>query len=320
MHSSSFSTDVLNGLSSKPKELPSKWIYNELGDELFLRVTKMPEYYLKAAEKEIFEHQSETIIRNLNLSSLRQNIDIIELGAGDGEKSIILLRNIIERDRKFHYIPIDISKTSLDLLLSTLKNEIPTLPVYQQEGEYLNALSVFREASDSWSKHNRVVLFLGNSIGNMDQNDADYFISQLVCFLEKGDKLILGVDLIKPETVILPAYSGPHNLNFKLNILKRINTELGGNFNLSTFSNKSTYSIEEGVLRDFIQSDKHQEVYIRNINKTFQLEKGETIQVDISYKYNDDRVSQLLINEKLKFVCKLTDSRSYFADYIYECV
>ena len=143
---------------------------------------------------------------------------------------------------------------------------------------------------------------------------------QLVNLLRKGDKIVLGVDLIKSQDIVLPAYSGPHNLNFKLNILKRINDELGGNFNLSKFSNVSTYTKAEGILRDFVKSEEKQHVYIRAIDRTYELKNDEMIQIDVSYKYDDNRVRKLFSNTRVKFLYKHMDTRSYFADYIYECL
>ena len=320
INGTAFSEDVLEGLTSTPKQLPSKWIYDERGDDLFLQVTKMPEYYLTSAEMEIFEYQSQSMIKQLNVEDMTPNIDIIELGAGDGQKSLLLLRSLNEQNIKFQYIPIDISSHSLDALECLLRHELPTIYMRKQQGDYLKALNNLRDATDDWNIKSRIVLFLGNSIGNMIQTEAEDFIFQLLNFLEKGDKLVLGVDLIKSDTVILPAYSGPRNLNFKLNMLKRINDELGGNFDLTKFSNKSTYTKEEGILRDFIECDERQEVYVRAIDTRFELDKGESIQIDMSYKYDDYRVNKLFNNKKANFVCKLTDNRGYFADYIYECM
>ena len=316
-----FAEDVVKGLSSNPKQLPSKWIYNEIGDELFLRITEMPEYYLTSAETEIFEKQSKSMIKSFNLDNLTEKIDVIELGAGDGKKSLLLLKDLIKENKVFQYIPVDISRHSLDALATQVRKELPSIPVFQQEGDYLAALNKTRRLlSDSWSSKNRIVLFLGSSIGNMDGIEANDLISELANYLTKGDVLVLGVDLVKSDDVILAAYSGPPNLKFKLNILERINDELGGNFNLDKFSNNSTYRMEEGILRDHIVSNERQEVYIRNIDTTFTIEKGEKIQVDISCKYDDHRVNTLLSPNKLKYVAKFNDSRNCFADYIYVCV
>ena len=318
-----FRDDVMNGLSSKQKELPSKWIYNDVGDDLFLQVTKMPEYYLTASEKEIFQDQCQAMITSFKRETLTRNVDVIELGAGDGEKSILLLQNLLKQNNEhniFKYIPIDISRHSLDILATKFKKEVPSISIYPEEGDYITALKNIRRTTNDWSTRNRIILFLGNSIGNMDGENAKTFISQLENFLLAGDLLVLGVDLIKPDTIILPAYSGPRNLRFKLNMLKRINDELGGNFDLCKFSNESTYTQQEGILRDYIKSAERQEVYIKDIDTAFQIEKDETIQIDISCKYDDERMCELINNERLPYVCKFTDTRNYFADYIYRVI
>ena len=316
-----FAEDVMKGLSLNPKQLPSKWIYNEIGDALFLRVTKMPEYYLTSAELEIFQQHCKSMITSFILENLTADVDVIELGAGDGRKSMLLLKNLIKENKTFQYIPVDISRHSLDSLTDRVRKELPSLSIYAQEGDYLTALNRTKHLlSDQWLTKNRIVLFLGNSIGNMEEKEAINFITQLANTFLKGDVLVLGVDLIKSDDIILAAYSGPHNLKFKLNILKRINDELGGNFDLNKFSSESTYGKEEALLRDYIVSNERQEVWISAIDTSFQIERGEMIQVDMSFKYDDTRVNNLLSRTNLKYVTKIIDNKNFFADYIYVCV
>ena len=315
---SNFAADVLEGLNANRKTLPSKWIYNKRGDDLFLKVTKMPEYYLTRAEKEIFEDQCVEIITKLGLDKPTSPFDIIELGAGDGQKTITLLRKLMALEKRFDYIPIDISINALNLLETVVNDELPDICVRKQQGDYLNALLNLKQKTCDWKDRRRVVLFLGNSIGNMLQADAEDFLLQMVSVLSKGDKIILGVDLIKPPSIVLPAYSGPFNLNFKLNMLARINDELGGNFDLDQFSNDSSYTTEEGILYDYIKSKVHQKVYITALGRTFELDDGEKIQIDISHKYDDYKINKLTSLLNVKLICKLTDLREYFADYIYE--
>ena len=144
------------------------------------------------------------------------------------------------------------------------------------------------------------------------------FIYQIGSNLKPGDHLILGVDLIKSEKLVIPAYDDPQGItrDFNLNLLSRMNNELGGNFDLSTFEHEAEYTSDEGIARSFLVSRIAQEIPIESIGKSFLFEKGERIQTEISRKYNDEILTRILEKTDFKIVNKLTDSREYFADYV----
>lgn len=307
-----FKRDVANGLAKKPKSLPSKYFYDKIGDALFVKIMNMPEYYPTKAEFEIFKSQGQEMIESMGLKP-DSFFELIELGAGDGTKTKELLRVLLDSKFDFEYLPIDISSTSLDHLESNLSHEFPALKVRKKHGDYFNVLETLKE-----NHHPKVILFLGSNIGNLTDEMSAEFIYQIGSNLKPGDKLILGVDLIKSEELVIPAYDDPKGItrDFNLNLLSRMNNELGGSFDLSTFQHTAEYTSEEGVARSFLVSRVAQEIPIKSIGKSFKFEKGERMQTEISRKYNDKILDQILKKTDFKIIRKLTDSQGYFADYI----
>jgi L-histidine N-alpha-methyltransferase len=307
-----FKKDVELGLSDFPKTIPSKYYYDKKGDELFVQIMNMPEYYLSRAELEIFKEQSEEIIKALELDP-NQHFELIELGAGDGTKTKELLHVLDKGAYSFEYIPIDISQNALDQLQQKLHKELPNVSVKQKQGDYFEMM-----ASLYASKHPKIVLFLGSNIGNMTDELATDFIYKLGANLRPNDKLFLGVDLIKPSTIVLPAYDDAAGITkaFNLNLLSRINKELDGNFNLDAFSHLAQYSEEDGIASSFLVSTTEQKVSLNGAGKMFHFAKGEKIHTEISRKYNDEIINRILKNTDFKIENKFTDCKNYFANYI----
>lgn len=307
-----FKIDVDQGLSNNPKTLPSKYFYDAVGDALFVKIMNMPEYYPTRAELEIFKNKSMEFVNSLGFAP-DQYFELIELGAGDGTKTKELIRVLLRHQYNFDYLPIDISSSVLNHLENKLKEEFPELSVEPKHGDYFGVLETLKE-----SHHPKVILFLGSNIGNMTDEQAADFIYKIGANLEKGDKLILGVDLIKSEKLVLPAYDDPHGItkDFNLNLLNRINKELGGSFDLSTFKHEPEYTSEEGIARSFLVSNINQEIAISSIGKSFRFEKGERMQTEISRKYNDDILSSILKSTDFEIVNRLIDTKGYFADYV----
>lgn len=307
-----FNIDVDQGLSSSPKTLPSKYFYDRRGDELFVQIMKMPEYYVTRAEYEIFKEQNDQIIDALDLKT-GNYFELIELGPGDGTKTKELLKTLTERNFNFDYIPIDISQNALDHLEYSLKVELPGLSVAIKQGDYFKMLESLKD-----SNHPKVLLFLGSNIGNMTDVEASAFVYKLGANLKYDDKLLLGVDLIKSEIIVGPAYDDPMGITkmFNLNLLNRINNELNGDFNIDNFIHKPEYSEDEGIARSFIESTKDQTVKINGNDNSYFLKKGEKIQTEISRKYNDEIITTIIKDTDFKISGKLTDSNNYFSDYI----
>jgi len=306
-----FNKDVDLGLSSSPKTIPSKYFYDKKGDELFVQIMNLPEYYLTRAEFEIFKEQGHEIINALKLDP-SVYFELIELGAGDGTKTKELLKPLIEGNYKFDYIPIDISQNALDQLEDRLKNELPKVSVRPKHGDYFEMLEELKD-----SNHLKIVIFLGSNLGNMTDKEASTFIYKLGSNLKPNDKLFLGVDLIKSEAIIGPAYDDAAGITeeFNMNLLNRINNELEGDFNIEAFEHKPEYSEKEGIARSFIESTKDQTVKINGNKNTYFFKKGEKIHTEISRKYNDQIINNIIKDTDFRIAEKPTDSKKYFADF-----
>lgn len=307
-----FKTDVKNGLSKSPKSLPSKYFYDEKGDELFVQIMNLPEYYLTRAEFEIFSEQTADLVSSLDLEQATP-FELVELGAGDGYKTKELLRFLVDAGYQFDFIPVDISPHALDDLKKTLQAEIPELSVKPIQGEYFKVMQHLSEALKP-----RVALFLGSNLGNMSDELAQSFLEALGHHLNDGDKLLLGLDLIKSPEIVIPAYSDSAGITaeFNLNLLRRINRELGGDFNPDQFRHLVHYTEEEGIIKSCLESTEDQTVTISALDESFHFEKGERIHTEISRKYSDDLLELFLLETPLTIIDRFTDKDEYFADYI----
>jgi L-histidine Nalpha-methyltransferase len=307
-----FKKDVYKGLSGQPKTLPSKYFYDKIGDALFVDIMNLPEYYLTSSEFDIFKNKTQDLIDAFGIKP-DSYFELIELGAGDGFKTKELLKALDSQAYNFDYFPIDISSNALDLLEQDLEKEIPNLSVKTQQGDYFEVLASLKE-----SKKPKVILFLGSNIGNMNDDMAADFVYNLGTNLQAGDKLLLGVDLIKSKNVVLPAYNDKQGITakFNLNLLDRINNELGGNFNTNNFKHLPEYTEEEGIAKSFMVSTVNQTVEIKALGQTFEFEAGEKIHTEISRKYNDELIKKIIWDTDFKLETKIMDNKAYFADYI----
>lgn len=307
-----FKEDVRKGLEQPLKTLPSKYFYDKKGDALFVEIMNLPEYYLTRCELEIFQNKTNALIEALQLKT-NTHFELIELGAGDGLKTKHLLKALKDQHFNFEYIPIDISANALQLLQKDLNKTLPNVAVTPKQGDYFEVLASL--------KHNnkpKVILFLGSNIGNMDDVIAQQFIYNLSANLQKNDMLLLGVDLIKSEDIVLPAYNDSKGITaqFNLNILERINNELEANFNLDNFEHLPKYDAVKGIAESYILSTKAQTVTIKAMNATFDFDEGEKIHTEISRKYNDKLIHNVIANTDFTIEDKILDSKTYFADYI----
>lgn len=305
-----FAEEVKEGLTSSPKRLSSKWFYDEIGDDLFVKIMNMPEYYLTNSEFEIFSKKANELIDAFGVND--QYFELIELGAGDGTKTIELLKALQGKD--FVYRPIDISINAIDKITQRIKNELPIVKVEGAQGEYFSALKTLKSA------HPKVILFMGSNLGNMLDAQANQFLIALSEVMNSGDKLLLGLDLKKKEEIVLPAYNDAQGFTaaFNLNLLDRINKELGADFNRAGFEHKPQYDEQTGLAKSYLQSSVKQEVRIEAIDKTMYFEEGETIFMEISRKYDENAIQEISANTSLNLIAQLYDSKKWFSDFIFE--
>ncbi len=309
-----FAKDVLNGLSAKPKFLSSRYFYDERGDALFQEIMRMPEYYLTRAEYEIFHNKKEEILQAFAKNGLP--FQLIEFGAGDGTKTKVLLKYFLDKRAVFQYLPIDISGSVLDLLKDDLHRELPELKVAPLQGEYFQALKTL----DNDDNTRKIVLFLGSNIGNFRPSEAEQFLKEMASNLNKGDLLFIGFDLKKQPAVILKAYNDKAGITkaFNLNLLTRINNELGANFELSAFEHFPTYNPASGEMKSYLISNKQQEVFIEAINTSFSFDAWEAIHTEVSQKYNLHQIEDMASQAGFRCLEHLFDENNYYVDSIWE--
>ena len=307
-----FAQDVQLGLSSHPKKLSSKYFYDQIGDELFQAIMHMQEYYLTNSEYSIFKNQKEDILEAIGSEAF----ELIELGAGDGFKTKILLGHFLEQKVPFVFRPVDISKNVLDVLQKDLEEQWPDLSVRPLHGDYFKMM----EKLHSEHGHRKVVLFLGANIGNYTIDEAKDFLTHLRSELDPGDLLLIGFDLKKDPEIILNAYNDPAGITaaFNLNLLTRINRELGANFNLDHFRHWETYDPLSGDTKSYIVSKKRQEVYIEALEQSFEFEAWEAIDVELSKKYSTTEIESLAKATGFEPVQHFYDERCYFVDSLWQ--
>lgn len=306
----SFGQEVLQGLQSEPKQLSSKWFYDEAGDTIFQQIMALPEYYLTRCEHQIM---SDAPIPAA-LGELGTNYDIIELGAGDGYKTKVLLRRLLDLGIDIRYIPIDISSNVLQTLAENMKANLPGLSVEPQQGEYFEVL----ERLSQYTDRPKLILFMGSNIGNLLHPIAIDFLTKLGQAIQSQDRLLVGFDLKKDPATILAAYNDSAGVtaSFNYNILKRINDTLGGNFDISQWQHVPVYNPESGTCKSYLMSLTDQSVHIDSLDKTIHFEAYETIHTEISQKYSHSVIRWLCGEASLEAVEYFTDDRGYFADYV----
>lgn len=307
-----FIDDVRHGLNQSPKSLPSKYFYDKKGDELFMQIMAMPEYYLTRAETEIFTEQTDSLI-NLLTSNSNGFFELIELGAGDGSKTKALLTRLLQRGFEFNYIPVDISNNVLQHLKQTLNTELPILNIKPQHSDYFQSLKQLQQ-----NQNRKILLYLGSNLGNMNDEHASQFLTVLSTNLQQGDTLLLGLDRLKSKQIVLPAYNDAQGITatFNLNLLTRINNELGGNFDLDYFKHSAQYSETTGIASSALQCIRTHQVYINHLKQRFHFQCGEKIHTEISRKYNDEILNTILEPSDFSITAKLNDSNNYFSDYV----
>lgn len=307
-----FREDVLQGLRAPKKYLNSKYFYDTKGDLLFQKIMHCPEYYLTDCELEIFRNQSDEILKCAHKTTA--DFDLVELGPGDAFKSVFLLEKIAESQQNLNYIPIDIS----DHIIRNLKKVIPekfgNISVEGLTGEYLPMLEKIKRNPSSG--RNKLILFLGSSLGNMDFHAGITFLKNLKSMLFSGDLLLLGLDLVKKPELILNAYNdrGGFTKAFNLNLLERINRELDGDFNTRRFSHFPVFDVAAKSCKSFVISLMRQDVTVSGQLISFQ--EKETIFMEISQKYDSESIQEMAIQAGFSIIHHFYDSKKQFVDVL----
>lgn len=305
-NNTAFASDVKEGLSSNPKKLSSKYFYDDEGSRIFQEIMKMPEYYLTNAEFEILSDQASDITDALDFGN---EFSIIELGAGDGKKTSELLAYMVNAGLDVHYRPVDISSEAINLLETDLQNRLPKLKVESLVGDYFKVLGSLPNRSKP-----ALFLFLGSNIGNYEFDEAEALMRKFNQFLQPGDKMLVGFDIIKNPRVIMRAYDDPHGITrrFNMNLLERMNRELNMDFDLDQFEFFPYYNPNNGELRSCLVSLKDQKV------GDFNFEANELIHTELSKKYSIEDIRQIAKKSGYTLKQNFFDSRKLFADSLWE--
>jgi len=307
-----FAQDVIKGLTSKDKYLPSKYFYDDNGSRIFQEIMQMPEYYPTNSEFEILSLQAKQIIDKLEFS---EPFNIIELGAGDGFKTFKLLEYLVSKEIDFTYMPIDISKEANKILEARLKQRLPKLSIKPKTGDYFEVLKKIGKKNTP-----NLLLFLGGNIGNYPKDQAINLLKILNGNMNRGDKLLIGMDLRKNPITIHNAYYDSNGITkrFNINLLIRINRELNADFKVDDFDFYSYYNPENGKVKSYLVSLKAQTVDFKQIGKTINFNQNELIWTELSKKYNSSEIETMAKLTNFKVNQNFMDCKHYFTDSLWE--
>jgi L-histidine N-alpha-methyltransferase len=307
-----FARDIDEGLSATPKKLSSQYFYDDNGSRIFQQIMAMPEYYLTNCELEILHTRSKEIYRDLGYSG---HFNIIELGAGDGTKTKELLAGFGEAGADITYVPIDISEEAISSLANRMATMLPDLKVNPQVGDYFEIMDKIEAQEDCPN----LVLFLGSNIGNYDDKAALDLLKHIKSHMRTQDSLLIGFDLQKNPVLIRDAYDDPHGItrDFNLNLLTRINRELGGNFQLDQFDFYCCYDPLSGNVRSFLVSLCDQFVSIATLGENIHFQRDELIFTELSKKYTLSQIERLGLEAGFEFASHYLDGNNHFTDTLF---
>jgi dimethylhistidine N-methyltransferase len=309
-----FANDVARCLSSKNKYISPKYLYDKVGSQLFEQICLQPEYYLTRTEASLLNKHAPFISKLAG-----SNIKIIELGSGSSSKTAILLSYLSSQKKRIYYFPIDISSSILIESKRKLKSQFPNASIIGIRSDYETGID--RAAAECMAIGNnknipytKLVLFLGSSIGNFELIEAQSLLRSVREKLHTNDFLLIGFDLQKDKSVLNAAYNDKAAMTakFNLNLLARINRELGGNFELGKFEHCAFYSHERHRIEMHLVSKTDQQLYIGALGKTFAIRKGESIHTENSYKYSLSQIAALAEDCGFTVEKNFTDEKRWF--------
>lgn len=297
-----FSIDILTSLTSNPKTISAKYLYDKVGSDLFEKITELEEYYQTRTELNILVDSKPAIF-----DLIGENADLIELGSGSSTKTQVLLDNLNS------YIPIDISKTMLADTVEQLNNTYPNLKIHGIVADYTKRFSI-----PELGGNKKVIFFPGSTIGNFEPLEAEKFLKQLGKLLNKKDGLLIGIDLVKDRNGLENAYNDQQGITaaFNLNLLTRINRELNSNFQLDDFYHKAIYNSTYSRIEMHLISKYNQTIQVHN--QTISFEKGESIHTENSYKYSIESFQKLCLQCGLHPIEVFVDDNQLFSVHYLE--
>jgi len=303
-----FALDVRAGLVQKrQKELPSKYLYDDVGSALFEVISRLPEYGLTRADERLLRRHAHDIVE-----LAPGPVAIAELGSGSGKKTRWVLEAFARRQRTCYY-PVEISRSALAMCQRELQ-DIDAVSIVGFEREYLEGL---REVAARRERDKHVlVLFLGSTIGNFDRPAGNRFLAEVRRILNPGDSLLLGTDLKKPAHQLLRAYDDELGVTaaFNLNLLARVNRELDADFNLAQFIHEARINHVEGRVEMHLRALRRQTVNIPAAALVVAFDEGETIWTESSHKYSPAEVIQTARDAGFRCAAQWIDKEWPFAE------
>lgn len=313
---------VLEGLTRKHKQLPPWLFYDAAGSELFDRITELPEYYLTRTERSLFQAHAHDMLAAAAIGANKtiHHLSIVELGAGSADKTRTLLSAAIDQQGSVRYLPVDVSPTALNLACCRIEQELPGVNTDAIVADYTVEWSVPERAVHNGQPERQLLLWIGSSIGNFEPEAAEALLRRIGATMQSGDSLLLGVDLApchggKCVGELLAAYDDEAGVtaDFNLNLLTRINRELGANFDRDSFAHWAEWNSHASRIEMHLESLCDQQVHIPALNVTIPFAAGEHIHTENSYKYTRESIAALLERAGFPVAESWTDEGEWFA-------
>ena len=300
-----FALAVRSGLRARPKTLPCRYFYDDRGSRLFEQICDLPEYYLTRTEDAILGEHADAMVAGWPGDPV-----MVELGSGSSSKTRRLIEAALRAYGGLHYVPIDVSKTILEESAEALVRGFPNLRVTGFAANYRDALAGVIERFD----RPKLFVFLGSSLGNYEADDAVDLLSLLAASMDTADRLLLGTDLDKDPATLEAAYDDARGVTarFNLNLLERINRELGGRFDLDQFEHQARYRADRRRVEMHLVSRAAQEVVIPGAGVTVRFAEGESIHTENSHKYTPEVLRSLADRSGFEEEAVWVDPRGLF--------
>ena len=297
--------DVIMGLSASQKKIPSRYLYDNNGSQLFEEICQLPEYYPTRTESQILEENASRI------AAITGACELVEFGSGSSIKTRLLLDAYQKLNLPLHYCPIDVSAAALATSASDLLSRYGTLKFHGFVGTYEQALLQLKQPV----LPHRMIVFIGSSIGNFTTDECDHFLQHVVDVVQPGDYFLLGVDLDKNKEQLEAAYNDAQGVTemFTKNVLNHLNSRFGGNFSVSRFQQLSFYNQQDRRIEIYLKSLSFQRVELIQLGLTVEINEGETIMTEISRKFELQQLKAELEAKRLICMEIWTDPNTWCA-------
>jgi len=299
---------VREGLSASPKHLPAWLFYDEAGSALFEQITELPEYYLTRTERGIFESYAGEI-----LQAAGPSLTLVELGAGTASKTSILIEELLQRQARALFYPIDVSPSALQEAVKQLGWQFPQLRVNPIIADYTGGVEALNRISGR-----KLVLYIGSSIGNFEPDESVRVLRRIRRTLRASDALLLGTDFAKSPKILLPAYDDPRGVTaaFNKNILARLNRELDADFDLDAFRHVALWNKRCSRMEMYLESERAQQVFLPLLDMDVEFGAGERIHTENSYKYTMEMIEAILRESGFKLEHSWHDRQKWFGVHL----